>query len=505
MSKSRYASSRRKCICSGGLTNAEEEDKVKLRTCRLITQQFATINDARGQFLALPSLYDSGEGGEGCASRMRRNADIKRHKLERICHHLGLGVENIDQYASVDNREQRGMSKGQHVVHDGSLDEQSQRKEKQGQRRTRHVAAWHFHPEVVQEMIVGDDSSGGTAGKKKKGAAQKKMSFKDYLSRGFVLRHRLLERGYSPDDAFRFEEEQLEQLGLTLEKTKEKRNKWNGRIYAPVPCYPAERALVDYNLVVTSSRLDSILEECDSFAFGTRHLDGGNDDGDDVDRNGKSEEEGSSAQPQQRNGKRPAAVHPDPPAAAAAAESKRPKMKIDWETGDILDASPLAMAASIAGCSVSEMERRNANAAAAIAAKEAARAERAANKARSAKRDRMAAEMDELRYTVCLLRQRCVALEAELRVTEDEVLEAEGARLAAEEGTGDDNAGEEGKTALYQHHGGLEYDNEQEVQYQRQQHEYNGGGGDEDGLEQYAYRLASSISPLRQQRRRRGW
>jgi len=63
-------------------------------SCGQLSRWFAALNDARGCKLAMPAI-----GGTN-------NPERKQFKVERCCHHLGLGKSNAAEYASIDNRKE---------------------------------------------------------------------------------------------------------------------------------------------------------------------------------------------------------------------------------------------------------------------------------------------------------------------------------------------------------------------------------------------------------------
>ena len=148
------------------------------RQCAILSNCFKSIGDARGSTYVMPSMNGS------------RCVGIKQFKLQRACHHLGLGSENYAKYATVDNRDRRSSNKGG----EGGVDTDEKpvpaectrsKKPKKVPKRTRKsIAVHHFHPEVVQELITD----------------RQQVTFKDYLSDTFIRENGLWQNGYTEED-----------------------------------------------------------------------------------------------------------------------------------------------------------------------------------------------------------------------------------------------------------------------------------------------------------------
>ncbi|KAL9185899.1 hypothetical protein ACHAXT_003676 [Thalassiosira profunda] len=138
-----------------------------------LTKKFQSLNDARGNYFELPRI------GE-------RQPDLKKFKLERTLHHLGLGKGNTEQYKTNDARD-RGS--------------------------------------VVTP----------SAGTREKTNEKKRISSTDYLTKEFVNDAGLLGRGYTaPADVFN---------GKLRTK-----DKGPDEVFVPVPSYQYENAKDDYDL-----------------------------------------------------------------------------------------------------------------------------------------------------------------------------------------------------------------------------------------------------------------
>eukprot|EP00985_Skeletonema_marinoi_P008435 scaffold3831_cov148-Skeletonema_marinoi.AAC.1 len=177
-------------------------------SCGQLSRWFAALNDARGCKLVMPAI-----GGTN-------NPERKQFKIERCCHHLGLGKSNAAEYASIDNRKEANKA-AQTRNNKSNLTKQ----------RVKVIAAHHFHPAVVQELVVS-------------GVIQ----FKDYLDEAFVKKARLLETGqYTAADMFK-------------EKIDGK------KVYTPVPSY--KRALDDYKHAATRFQLMDVIKGCRDSIYG---------------------------------------------------------------------------------------------------------------------------------------------------------------------------------------------------------------------------------------------
>lgn len=186
------------------------------KRCAELTKCFNSVGDARGCKFLLPSL-----GGS-------RNVDLKRHKIERIVHHLGLGKNNIEQYASTDLRN-RGLKT--------PTPKKTRARAATPERTYKAVAAHHFHPEVVQFFVVDG-----------------KQRFGDYLTDSFVKDTGLWQNGYTDADYFRYTSGD--------EKGKVKMIKVGGKddekVFAPCPSYKYELALGDYQFLQTRLEIHDI-------------------------------------------------------------------------------------------------------------------------------------------------------------------------------------------------------------------------------------------------------
>mmetsp|Transcript_21540 Transcript_21540/g.46813 ORF Transcript_21540/g.46813 Transcript_21540/m.46813 type:complete len:309 (-) Transcript_21540:139-1065(-) len=199
----RSATDRNPCICG-------QPSCPKIRAC------FQSIGDARGLNLALPSL-----GGS-------RNAAIKEYKLRRICHHLGLGEENFEQYATTDTRNRSITSL---PTPGGSPPNDSTRNKNDNPMRSKKcIAVHHFHPEVIQLFVTNN-----------------KFQFFDYLTESFVLESGLWQNGYTHDDYF--PGEAVKSKGKKL-----------GRVFVTVPTYT--NALEDYRRAAIRYRICDIIKSC---------------------------------------------------------------------------------------------------------------------------------------------------------------------------------------------------------------------------------------------------
>ena len=201
---------RRSCICGQA-------------SCAKTSALFRSLGDARGCMFSLPSL-----GGT-------RNVDMKRHKLARIIHHLGLGVSNIEQYASVDTRNRSSLSPSP-----TKRPRSAKKSPKASPARTKKaVAVHHFHPEVVQLAI----SSGS-------------LSLPDYLTESFLVESGLWQNGYTDADEY---DGEIKPNGTDVEK-----------VYAPVSGY--KYAEDDYKLAATRYRINDIVKKCTDATFGHSFL-----------------------------------------------------------------------------------------------------------------------------------------------------------------------------------------------------------------------------------------
>jgi hypothetical protein len=177
-------------------------------SCGQLSRWFAALNDARGCKLVMPAI-----GGTN-------NPERKQFKIERCCHHLGLGKSNAAEYASIDNRKDAKKAA-----------QTRNNKSNFTKQRVKVIAAHHFHPAVVQELVVS-------------GVIQ----FKDYLDESFVKTAGLLESGeYTAADMFK-------------EKIDGK------KVYTPVPSY--KRALDDYKHAATHFQLMDVIKGCRDSIYG---------------------------------------------------------------------------------------------------------------------------------------------------------------------------------------------------------------------------------------------
>ena len=195
------------CICTDG-------------RCKQLTKDFQSLNDARGNYFELPRVGV-------------RQAELKQFKLERTLHHLGLGKDNIEQYKSKDVRDQ-----GSVVTPSAS----TRKKKQETKRAPTCVAVWHYHPEVVQAMVV-----------------DQKIRSSDYLTKEFVKDAGLLGRGYTaPADVFK---------GKLTTKDKEP-----VEVFVPVPSYNYDNANDDYELAANRKKLLAVIKSCQNAKYGHRFL-----------------------------------------------------------------------------------------------------------------------------------------------------------------------------------------------------------------------------------------
>ena len=199
---------RQPCICG-------QESCAKLSLC------FESVGDARACKLILPTLTGS------------RGIEMKRHKLNRIVHHLGLGLNNVEQYASVDKRNRSVKSPTPTKRKTRSP------KKSPAQREYKVIAAHHFHPEVVHIFIEGG-----------------KMTFLDCISERFIKESGLWMNGYTDIDIYA---KKVKLDGKNPE-----------RVFAPCPSY--KYAADDYKFLATRHEINNIIKRCTDASYGHTFL-----------------------------------------------------------------------------------------------------------------------------------------------------------------------------------------------------------------------------------------
>jgi len=184
--------------------------------CKKLTKCFQSINDARGGILTMPTI-----GGT-------QQPHIKEWKARRICHHLALGENKYEQYASVDKRNRSRKSPTPTA-------KQTRNKKKDPQQVKKGLAVHHFHPEIVQLMTKDN-----------------KLKFIDLLPESFVKQSTLWKKGYSTAD-------------------KLPGGHKNETVYVPTPSY--KHAEDDYDLAVARFKLHGdIIRRCEDATYGHSFL-----------------------------------------------------------------------------------------------------------------------------------------------------------------------------------------------------------------------------------------
>jgi len=196
------------CICG-------DDDCAKLTLC------FQSIGDARGGKFSCPTL-----GG-------KRDAAVKLFKLKRACHHLALGETNYEQYGTMDTRD-RSMK----TPSPPKRSRKAKKKQKSPEKERKVIAAHHFHPAVIQLLVVDG-----------------KINYSDRLTVQWIKDVGLYKNGYTNTDIFK----------------KEHGNKKED-CFVPVPSYKMKHAWSDYQMAATRHQINDLIKSCTDSQYGHSHL-----------------------------------------------------------------------------------------------------------------------------------------------------------------------------------------------------------------------------------------
>jgi len=192
--------------------------------CAKITACFQSIGDARGGKFICPTL-----GGT-------RDAKVKMFKLKRACHHLHLGETNYEQYGTVDNRKKKSKNNTPAKGTRKKKKDKSKKEEKEVERKV--IAAHHFHPAVVQLLVV-----------------NRQINYSDRLSVQWIKDVGLFMNGYTDADIF-----------------KKKHGNKGEDCFVPVPSYSSEHAWSDYQMAATRHQINDLIKSCTASQYGYSHL-----------------------------------------------------------------------------------------------------------------------------------------------------------------------------------------------------------------------------------------
>ena len=185
------------------------------KKCRLLSRCFQSINDIRGRYFAVPTL-------DG-----KYKTEVKEFKIERTLVHLGLPRNDKELVCSHDIRDRSTFV---------TPSKRTRSNTKKVKVKRKHIAHHHFHPELLQEVVVNQG-----------------FTTIDYIDAALIKDLGLLDNGYSEEDRFKGKD-----TGVMT------------RVFVPVPSY--KKAERDYVLASSRYRLNQLISSCRSKQRGESFL-----------------------------------------------------------------------------------------------------------------------------------------------------------------------------------------------------------------------------------------